>query len=108
VVRHLREEPAEGREAGGDTVGVAGTGCWYWLLVAGCWFQLPATSLQQPVTSTNTYLLVEFRRRQVVVADLRDRLGVGPRGLKNGELALHGATLAFFMHGHLERQALGG
>jgi hypothetical protein len=53
-------------------------------------------------------LFVQLWRRQIVVADLSDRFGIAPCSLKNGELALHGATLAFFMHRHLERETLGG
>ena len=52
--------------------------------------------------------LVELWRRQIVVADGGDLLGVAPRGFEHGELAFEGATLGLLVHGHLQRQTLDG
>ena len=51
---------------------------------------------------------VKLRRRQLIVGDGRDLLGVTPCGFEHLELTFHRAAFRFFMDRHLERQAFGG
>src|SRR4051812_6144045 len=64
-----------------------------------------AREVRLALTFQSREIFVDRRRKEHVVGDAGDLLGVLPCGFENVKLALEGTSLGFLVHGHLERQA---
>ena len=87
-----------GARAGRDGVGRA---------VREAAMKLRTDEPDQRVPSQIRRSLVQLGRRQLVVADGGDLLGVAPGGLEDRELAFHGASLGLFVDRHLQGEPFG-